>query len=341
MSARNTGLTATTHAPSRCRPTPVELVWAGKGKREEVTKLAGRKSIGRNSIILGCLEEVLPSVERGSVDFVYLDPPFMTQKDFAFNSASHRRHGLRLVGRGGGHDENPVEEEATSVGTIPAGYSDRWCRRAYLDFLDAAFRFLKPALTETGSIAVHTDYRAAHWVRCLLDEHFSPDNFINELIWKYGLGNARSTRHFLRKHDNIAVYAASSVKRKYYFKMIRGEVTKAQKAKYCHEDEGGKYMLSYGKKYYLKGGKPLESVLDIPALSATSSERTGYPTQKPTELLRILIEAFCPPGGCVLDPCCGSGTTLVAAAETRRSWIGIDANADAVRTAKGRIGLAD
>lgn len=355
MNTRFPGIIPSPYLPSRRQSDSVELIWEGKGERAKGggINLRGRvkrpgavkrkdvaverRRIRLNSVVCGRLEEMLTRIEPKSVDFVYLDPPFMTQKDFAFNPASHRRHRLRLVG-GDGSDENMVEEEKTSAETTPTGYSDRWCRTAYLDFLDTAFRLLKPTLKETGSIAVHTDHRASHWVRCLLDEHFSPDSFINELIWKYGLGNARSTRHFLRKHDNIAVYAASSMKKKkYYFKMIRGKVTKAQKAKYCHEDEGGKYMLSYGKKYYLKGGKPLESVLEVPALSATSSERTGYPTQKPKELLRILIEALCPPGGCVLDPCCGSGTTLVAAAESGRAWMGIDVNADAVRTAESQL----
>ena len=314
-------------------PKPVQLIWDNKLSQPSITTPAPTNPhppTPNNQFILGRLEDTLPALPHHSVDFIYLDPPFMTQKNFSIHQNTYRKHQLRLV------DDSNINQQPPSKSASPTGYSDRWERTQYLNFLDTAFRLLKPLLKPTGSIAVHTDHRAAHYVRCLLDEHFSSDNFINELIWKYGLGNARSTRHFLRKHDNIAVYAATSIK-KYYFKMIRGNITKAQKAKYCHHDEHGSYMVSYGKKYYLKGGKPLESVLDIPALSATSSERTGYPTQKPTALLKILIEAFCPPDGTVLDPCCGSGTTVAAAAQLSRSWIAIDANPSALEIAVNRI----
>jgi len=256
-----------------------------------------------------------------SVDFVYVDPPFRTQRD---HCVTGRRGG---VGRGASSD-------ASNDAKPQAAFADRLNSAAYLNFLDDLILLVRPALRPTGSIALHVDHRASAHGRCLLDEHFGPQRFINELIWKYGLGNATASRHFLRKHDSILVYGKSA---RHYFHKQRGEVTEAQQRKYCHEDAGGRYMMSYGKRYDLKGGKPLESVLDIPALAATDAQRCGYPTQKPLRLLEVLIESLCPPGGVALDPCCGSGTTAVAAQQSGRAWIACDESATAIELATQRL----
>jgi len=108
-------------------------------------------------------------------------------------------------------------------------------------------------------------------------------------------------------------------------------------AKYCHEDENGKYMMSYGKKYYLKGGKPYDDVWEIPALSPTTKERLGYPTQKPEALLERIIKASSNEGDVVFDPFCGCATTLVAAERLNRKWIGIDVTYLAIMLVKQRL----
>ncbi len=252
-------------------------------------------------------------IEPQSVDFIYADPPFRTE----------RAHRLAPAGRG-----------RARRGGAPIAYEDRWSTPEYLDFLDDLIALSCAALKETGSIAIHVDHRASAHARCLLDEHFGPERFINELIWKYGLGNATASRHFLRKHDTILLYARSP---RYFFDRQRGPLTEAQQRKYCHEDEGGRFMMSYGKRYNLKGGKPLESVLDIPALAATDGERCGYPTQKPLRLLEVLIESLCPPGGMALDPCCGSATTAVAAQRSGRRWIAIDESDAAIGMSTARL----
>ncbi|MHC4103037.1 MAG: DNA-methyltransferase, partial [Planctomycetota bacterium] len=83
--------------------------------------------------------------------------------------------------------------------------------------------------------------------------------------------------------------------------------------------------------------KKASDVIRIPAINNMALERTGYPTQKPLALLSLLVNACCPPGGTVLDPFCGSGTTLVAAAESGRRFLGIDTNPDAVRISRDRL----
>ena len=109
-------------------------------------------------------------------------------------------------------------------------------------------------------------------------------------------------------------------------------------AKYSHFDEDGqRYMMSYGKRYYLKGGKPFDTVWDIPSLSPTDSERAGYPTQKPLALLSRIIEASSNEGDVVLDPFCGCATTLVAADRLQREWAGIDLSAKAAELVVQRV----
>lgn len=299
-----------------------QLVWPGKfdeaGRRRRPQPREGRLEVvrtigpaGGNRLVHGDFRAALASVPAGSVDFIYVDPPFRTDRD----------HYLRAGRNGGGAERQTA-------------YADRWDEAAHLNFLDDLVALCRPALRETGSMAVHVDHRASAHARCLLDEHFGAERFINELIWKYGLGNATASRHFLRKHDAILVYGRTS---RHYFKKQRGEVTEAQRRKYCHEDELGRYMMSYGKRYDFKGGKPLESVLDIPALAATDAQRCGYPTQKPLRLLEVLIESLCPPGGTVMDPCCGSGTTAVAAQRSGRNWIAIDESDAAIELATRRV----
>ncbi len=110
-------------------------------------------------------------------------------------------------------------------------------------------------------------------------------------------------------------------------------------AKYCHEDDanGGRYMLSYGKKYYLKGGKPYDSVWDVPAIAATSKEHVGYPTQNPIALLQRIILASSNVDDIVFDPFCGFATTCVAADGLDREWTGIDVSEKAAQLVVDRI----
>ncbi len=288
----------------RRRPEPVPAV------RCQVARMIGEAD--GNRLVHGDFRAVLGTVPEDSVDFIYVDPPFRTERDHYVKQSNGKRNSA----------------------TPQPAYSDRWTEADYLNFLDDLIALARPALRATGSIAMHVDHRASAHVRCLLDEHFGSERFINELIWKYGLGNATASRHFLRKHDCILVYGRTG---QHYFKKQRGELTAAQQRKYCHEDERGRYMMSYGKRYDLKGGKPLESVLDIPALAATDAQRCGYPTQKPLRLLKVLIESLCPPAGVVMDPCCGSGTTAVAAQRLGRGWIACDQSETAIELATQRL----
>ncbi|MEM9374245.1 MAG: site-specific DNA-methyltransferase [Planctomycetota bacterium] len=170
-----------------------------------------------------------------------------------------------------------------------------------------------PALKPTGSILLHIDWRTSHHTRLLLDELLGSDRFVNHLVWAYGLGGS-SPRRFARKHDDILFYCLDPDAYHFEPPMIPATSRRMQ-----------------GRL------KKATDVIDIPSLNNMASERVGYPTQKPLALLELLIGACCPPGGTVLDPCCGSGTTLAAAAKLNRKPVGCDLNPEAVALARQRL----
>ncbi len=183
---------------------------------------------------------------------------------------------------------------------------------SYIEFLEPVVIECHRVLRASGSILLHVDWRTSHHVRILLENVFGEECFVNHLIWSYGLGGS-GPRSFARKHDDILLYGRTPG---YWFEppmvparsaMLRGRMKKAT------------------------------DVLDIPAINNMAIERTGWPTQKPLPLLKMLVGACCPVGGVVLDPMCGSGTTLVAAIETGRNAMGFDRSSEAIAIARGRL----
>lgn len=193
-----------------------------------------------------------------------------------------------------------------------AAYDDRWPDMpAYLAWMRPRLAAVIERLTPAGVLLLHCDWRTSHHQRVLLEDLLDPACFVNHLVWSYGLGGS-SPRRFARKHDDILFFARSP---DYWFEpplvparsaRMRGQLKKAT------------------------------DVLDIPSLNNMALERTGYPTQKPLALLQMLVGACAPPGGRVLDPFCGSGTTLVAAAGLGRSAVGIDRSPEACTLARAR-----
>ncbi len=184
---------------------------------------------------------------------------------------------------------------------------------AYIDWLEPRVRASLPLLRPTASLVLHVDWRTSHRARVMLDDLLGEDRFINHLIWHYGLGGS-SPRRFARKHDDLLLYCLDPDR--YYFNPPLVPATSQR-------------MLGQMKK--------ATDVLDIPSINNMAKERVGYPTQKPLALLELLISACCPPAGLVLDPCCGSGTTLVAAKHLARNAIGLDLNPDAVSLTRQRL----
>ncbi len=204
-----------------------------------------------------------------------------------------------------------------------AGKAGRAADAAYDDDFGTAHEFVAwlrarlessiPLLKPTGLICMHVDWRTSHHVRLLLDVLLGEDRFVNHLIWSYGLGGS-SPRRFARKHDDLLLYCLDP--ERYWFEPPRVPATSNR----------------------LRGQtKKATDVLDIPSINNMAAERTGYPTQKPLALLELLVRACSPPGGLVLDPCCGSGTTLVAAVRCGRAARGLDISPAAVALARQRL----
>ena len=235
-----------------------------------------------------CLD-VLASLEEGVASLVYADPPFATG-------------GIR---RGTARGARAGQELA---------YEDRFeSLEAYLDFLGKRIEAMHRVLAADGAILIHVDWRTSHRVRCILDEVFGADRFVNHIVWHYGLGGSSPSR-FARKHDDILYYA-------------RGD------------ERWFEPPLVPATSQRLAGGlKKATDVLDIPAINNMARERTGWPDQKPLALLDLLVRACCPPDGLVIDPFCGSGTTLEAAMRSGRRSLGIDRSVAALEVARTRLG---
>jgi len=234
-----------------------------------------------------CLE-VAASLEDASIDLVYVDPPFFTGRD------------QRGVGRA----------EAR-----PLAYGDRWAGGLddYLAWLEPRLACLRRVLKRSGSIYVHLDWHAVHYVKVALDRVYGYANFLNEIVWLYGLGGS-SPRHWPRKHDTLLWYAREAGA--HHFEPVRVPA----------------------KSQRMKGQtKKAPDYWDIPSLNNMARERVGYPTQKPEALLERVIVSSCPPGGVVADLFCGSGTTLAVAARTGRGFVGGDVSADAIRVTRNRL----
>jgi site-specific DNA-methyltransferase (adenine-specific) len=176
----------------------------------------------------------------------------------------------------------------------------------------------------------------------LLDEVFGAENFRSQIIWHYRRWS-NSQRGLLPTHQTILYYTKSD---EYVFNEMWTEYSPAtnvdqilqrrsrddfNKSVYDRDDNGN--VIVNGNKR----GVPLGDVWDIPFLNPKAKERTGYPTQKPLLLLERIIALTTNEGDCVLDPFCGSGTTLVAAQSLRRAAIGIDLSEDAVALTKRRL----
>jgi DNA modification methylase len=204
---------------------------------------------------------------------------------------------------------------------------------AYLLTIARRLLALRKTLKPTGSLYLHCDPTAGHYLKIFADGVFGREKFINEIIWHY-TGGGRSKSRFSQKHDCIYMYAGGG-KRVFNPDPIR--VPYKPTSGYA---ESG--ITSKAGKRYLPDprGTPPDDVWEIPMVNPMSRERTGYPTQKPSALLERIVLASSSSGDTVLDPFCGSGTTLYVAQRLGRRWIGIDNAPLAVQHSSQRLHTA-
>lgn len=255
----------------------------------------------------------------GRVNLVYMDPPFNTGGTFYVGGSSG--------GRGA---------------TDTVAYSDRRGLDEYLGFMRERIEALKPLLAPHSSVFLHADAHAIHYLKVMMDEAFGLDAFVNEIIWHYRSGGTARKR-YSAKHDTILWYAAYGepvFNREAVSTLGRADRNNHMKRSVNAAGEEVRTIRSNGKmyEYPAAGGAPPDDVWDdISHLNQRDPERTGYATQKPVALLERIIAGSSNPGGLVLDPFCGSGTTLAAAQRLGRRWIGIDASEAAIEIAQRRL----
>jgi site-specific DNA-methyltransferase (adenine-specific) len=255
---------------------------------------------------------VLQKLPATSVRLIYIDPPFNTGK-------AQSRPQLKTVRDANGDRVGFKGERYKTIKLATRAYAD-----SFSDFL----AFLRPRLEEAhrlltpdGSLYFHIDYREVHYCKILLDEIFGRNSFLNEIIWAYDYG-ARSKKKWPAKHDNILWYAKDPANYIFNYETL----------------DRIPYMAPglVGPEKAARGKTPTD-VWWMTIVSPTGKEKTGYPTQKPLNLLKRIITASSQPGDTVLDFFAGSGTTGAAAHELGRNFILVDNNPQALEVMKQRF----
>jgi DNA modification methylase len=275
-----------------------------------------------------CLFVMKKDIDPESVDLVYLDPPFFTgqvQKGVdKWNPGAMEISYNDTKSYWGQHLDKMRKDAPTWLNSIPR--EDEF--KAYIYYMMQRLLGCRNVLKNTGSIYLHCDWRASHYLKMVMDEVFGYRNFRNEIAWCYTGPGSPGMQQFMRKHDIILYYSKSN---QWVF----------HPSKLPYKDgapHSGGFEHSLDIDHYREiGGKvPEDWWVDIAIAARSSKERTGYPTQKPVALLRRIIEASSNKGDVVLDPFCGCGTAIIAANELGREWIGIDISKDALNITKGR-----
>ena len=279
--------------------------------------------------------DVLRGLNSEFVDLIYLDPPFNSNKTYsapigseAAGAAFKDTWTLDDVDDAW-HGEIAEREPRVYAAIDAAGIVRGKGMKSYLIMMAVRLLEMRRVLKNTGSLYLHCDHTANHYLKTLLDAVFGHNHFRNDIIWHY-TGGGRSKTRFSRKHDTILCYSrggnatfnidAIRVPYKKTSGFARGGITA----------KSGKHYMPHPL------GTPSDSVWDIPMINPLSKERTCYPTQKPLPLLTRIIQASSNKGDIVLDPFCGCATTLIASEKLGRQWIGIDLSPKAAELIKVR-----
>jgi DNA modification methylase len=338
--------------PVRFGTIPVEKEPLGWDKRKGFYKLFPRVSLPfqivervsfghpdlpANRLIWGDNLHVMRQLPSESIDLIYIDPPFFSGRQYNI-----------IFG-----DQNEVRS-----------FTDIWegGMPGYLIWLNARLYEMKRLLKKTGSIYVHCDWHASHYIKVEMDKIFGYENFRNEIVWFYRRWtNVQS--NFQRMHDVILFYSKSD---RYLFNKVEipvREYLQERKQKGWNSntvESGGKrirQLIVYDREAFtqaVQAGrvKPEEwdkivyaeqrtlyapDVWEIPFINPVAKERIGYPTQKPEALVERIIKASTQEGDVVADFFCGGGTTPAVAQRLGRRWIACDQSRVAVAVTADRL----
>ncbi|MDR2340486.1 MAG: site-specific DNA-methyltransferase [Deltaproteobacteria bacterium] len=343
----------------------VELVWNGKNKKtykkvfpfqfiEQSDSFLGKDIAKRtlfddppknplkddgwaNKLIQGDNKAVISSLKsgplreeikkHGGIKLIYIDPPFDVGVNFTI--------GIEIGDEKVKKDPNVLSELA---------YSDIWGygKDSFLNMIYERLRLMHELLSEDGSLYLHCDWHINGHIREILDEIFDPGNFINDIIWYYPDKIPSGISRLPQNHDDVFFYAKNKAKKQYNTLKILRDVPRKMARKVWNaalkkwrgyeRDDNGNLI------YDICEDKMADDVWIVPAAPVVRGpENLNYPTQKPAEILRRIIEMSSKPGDIVADFFIGSGTTAAVAETMGRKWIGNDLGKFAIHVARKRI----
>ena len=323
---------------------------------------SGRDTEWRNRLIWGDNKYVLPSLLSefsGRVSLIYIDPPFSTGQDFSY-LASIPDHA------------NIAEGETTNFTKEPSileqkAYRDTWGKGldSYLQMMFERLTLMRDLLSDDGSIYIHVDWRLNAPLRMIVEELFSREKFMCQIVWKRSSIRKAASNKWLSVDDTILVATKSP---EYTFNTVYVPYSEEYKKRFTEKDERGYYywidigtysqerlqkLQAEGRvrfpkdpkahprfKHYLhegKGVQPDNVWTDIVPINSQAKEDTGYDTQKPEALLERILKASSNDGDLILDCFAGSGTTAAVAEKLNRRWIVCDLSRFAIHTTRKRL----
>ena len=323
------------------------------------------KPITQNTLFYGDNLQILREhIPDESVDLIYLDPPFNSNRTYnvLFKDESGKDSEAQITAfEDTWHWDRMAEDTYHELITESPGHISSMIgalrgfigtnqMMAYLVMMTIRLIELHRVLKSTGSLYLHCDPTASHYLKIIMDGIWGAKQFRNEIVWDYSFRLMDLPRFYNRKHDIILFYSKDKDN---FFQMPKTEWTKedliATRKQKIHVDENGvEWIWMPGGRGHSKNklrrvdeiiadGKAISDVWQIPIISSSSKERLGYPTQKPLALLERIIQASSSLGDWTLDPFCGCGTAIAAAQKLNRRWIGIDITHLSVSLQKYRL----
>ena len=298
-------------------------------------------NVQNRTIFEGDNLHILRGIDSDTIDLIYLDPPFNSNRTYeapigseAAGAAFKDAWTLSDLDNAW-HGELAEREPALYSAISAAEFSHSKSMKAYLIMMGIRmlemYRILKP----TGTIYLHCDPTAGHYLKTMMDAVFGVGNFRNEIAWCYR-GAGYPKKDFGKRHDIIFRYSKGT---EYTFNLddVREEYAEATKARFKHYIGNKRKSGDFGVQKLNPLGKHPDDWWQIQPIAPSAKERLGYPTQKPLALLDRIIKASSNRGDMVLDPFCGCATTCIAAERLQRQWIGIDLSPKAMELVKLRL----
>ena len=300
------------------------------------------------------LEILREKIPDESFDLIYLDPPFNSNRNYnvlfkeglqdspaqvqAFEDSWHWSRDAQATFEelvGVRPSKTKINEQISNLMLAfekMVGHNDML---AYLTMMTIRLIELRRVLKSTGSIYLHCDPTASHYLKIVMDAIFGKQNFRNEIVWCYR-GAGYPAKDFGKRHDVILRYSKTN-DYKFNLDAVREPYAEATQERFKHYIGNIRKGRDYGTQELHTLGRHPDDWWEIQPIAPSARERLGYPTQKPEALLEKIIKASSTEGDSVFDPFCGCGTTVAVAERLKRNWVGIDITMLAVNLIRHRL----